>query len=73
MHYPILRRKMLLAVCVCECDSQKEMEKEVLRRFASIRFAALVMDCVLAPLIHPLLGVPVSQAELGDGRHSFLE
>lgn len=49
------------------------MDAEVLKRYSRIRFAALVLDCVLAPILHPLLGVPVSQAELGDGRDSFVE
>lgn len=53
--------------------SQEELDAEVAKRFARIRFAALVMDYVLAPVLHPLLGVPVSQAELGNGRDSFLE
>ncbi|CAM9581182.1 unnamed protein product [Ascophyllum nodosum] len=53
--------------------SKEELDAEVLQRYSRIRFAALVIDCVLAPILHPLLGVPVSQAELGDGRDSFVQ
>ncbi|CAN0245975.1 unnamed protein product, partial [Pylaiella littoralis] len=52
--------------------SKKEFVVEVLKRHARIRFFAMVIDRVLAPLLHPLIGVPVSQASLGHGRDSFL-
>ncbi|CAM9251528.1 unnamed protein product [Discosporangium mesarthrocarpum] len=52
--------------------TQEEVQKELILRHHQVQFGALVLDC-MATMIHPFLGVPRSQAELGNGRDSCLE
>ncbi len=39
-----------------------------MKRRARIRFFCVIMDKILAPILFPFIGVPQSQASLGDGR-----
>lgn len=52
--------------------SQEQFVNEVLKRHSRITFFFKVIVKVLSPLLFPFIGVPASQASLGDGGDLFL-
>eukprot|EP00903_Cladosiphon_okamuranus_P005824 g5766.t1 len=52
--------------------SKEEFVKEVLKRHYRIKFFFKVIVKAVSPLLFPFIGVPASQASLGDGDDIFL-